>query len=100
MSDVGTAVVTSFVSAFTTFLALAAFISHQTRDVKSEVKSDIDGLRTELKSDIGRLDGKIDGLRTEVKADISRLDEKFERLMFELLRHFREGGHPPPPQAA
>ena len=30
-------------------------------------------LRTELKGDIGRLDGKVDGLRTELKADIAAL---------------------------
>ncbi|MGH9037037.1 MAG: hypothetical protein ACRD0O_14845 [Acidimicrobiia bacterium] len=89
MNDVSTAVITSFVSAFTLFLAIAAFTSRLIKDVKGEIGN----LRTELKNEIG-------GVRTELKSDIARLDDKFERLMFELLRHFREGGHPPPPQAA
>jgi hypothetical protein len=96
MSDVGTTVITSFVSAFTLFLALAAFTSRQTRDVKG----DIGELRTELKGDIGTLRGEITDLRSEVRSDIRRLDEKFDRLTFELLRHVRDGGHPTPPQAA
>jgi hypothetical protein len=89
MSDVSTAVITGFVSAFTMFLAVVAFTSRQCRDVKSELKEDIGSLRAEVGE-----------LRTEVKTDIRRLDEKFERLMFELLRHFRSEGHPPPPEAA
>jgi hypothetical protein len=89
MSDIPTAVITGFVSAFTMFVAVVAFTGRQVRDVKSE-----------LRADIGRLEEKSDSLRIELKTDIGRLDEKFERLMFELLRHFREGGHPPPPQAA
>jgi len=100
MSDVGTAVVTSFVSAVTLFLALATFTSRQTRDLKSELKGDIASLRTELKGDNASLKTEIESTRTELKADIGRIDEKFDRLLFELLRHFREGGHPPPPQAA
>jgi hypothetical protein len=78
MNDVPTAVITGFVSAFTMFLAVAAFTSRLIGTAKSEIKADINRLDT----------------------GINRLDEKFERLMFELLRHFREGGHPPPPQAA
>ncbi|HEY3239567.1 MAG TPA: hypothetical protein VGL92_08390 [Acidimicrobiia bacterium] len=89
MSDIPTAVITGFVSAFTMFLAVVAFTGRQVRDVKSELKADIGEVRADLH-----------GLRSELKADIGRLDDKFERLMFELLRHFREGGHPPPPQAA
>ncbi len=89
MSDVSTAMITGFVSAFTMFLAVVAFTSRQCRDVKSELKEDIGSLR----ADVGEL-------RVEVKTDIRRLDEKFERLMFELLRHFRGEGHPPPPEAA
>lgn len=96
MTDVGTTVITSFVSAFTLFLALAAFTSRQTKDVKG----DIGELRTEVKGDIGTLRGEITDLRSEVRSDIRRLDEKFDRLMFELLHHIREGGHQPPPQAA
>ncbi len=118
MTDVGTTVITSFVSAFTLFLALAAITSRQTKDVKGdigelrtevkgdigtlrgELKGDIGELRTELKGDIGTLRGEITDLRSEVRSDIRRLDEKFDRLMFELLHHIREGGHQPPPQAA
>ncbi len=107
MTDVGTTVITSFVSAFTLFLALAAFTSRQTKDVKgdigelrTELKGDIGELWTELKGDIGTLRGEITDLRSEVRSDIRRLDEKFDRLMFELLHHIREGGHQPPPQAA
>jgi hypothetical protein len=78
MSDVSTAVITGFVSAFTMFLAVVAFTGRQ----------------------IGDLKGDIDTLRTEVRSDIRRLDEKFDRMMFELLHHIRKGGHQPPPQAA
>jgi hypothetical protein len=34
------------------------------RDVRAEFKGEIDGLRTEFKSDIGRLEGNIGELRT------------------------------------
>ncbi len=100
MSDVSTAVITGFVSAFTMFLAVVAFTSRQCRDVKSELSRQCRDVKSELKEDIGSLRADVGELRTEVRTDIRRLDEKFERLMFELLRHFRSEGHPPPPEAA
>lgn len=100
MNEVGTAVVTSFVSAFTLFLALVTFTSRQHRDLKSDLKGDIAELKSELKGDIAGLKSELESTRTEVRADIHRLDGKFDQMMFELLRHVREGGHQPPPQAA
>ncbi|MHB1763893.1 MAG: hypothetical protein ACYCPR_12290 [Thermoplasmataceae archaeon] len=41
--------------------------------LRTELKGDISGLRTELKGDISGLDTKMDGLRTELKGDISEL---------------------------
>lgn len=85
MGEVVTAVVTGFVSALMAFVAVAVFTGRQIGD---------------LRGDIGDLRGEIAELRTEVRSDIHRLDGKFDQMMFELLRHVREGGHQPPPQAA
>ena len=82
MTDVSTAVVTGFVSAFTMFLAVVAFTGRQIRELKSDLRDEMREMKTELRMDVGRL------------------DEKFERLMFELLRHVGDSGHEPPPQAA
>ena len=43
------------------------------RDFRTEVKADIDGLRTELKGDIADVRAEVDGVRTELKADIDGL---------------------------
>jgi len=56
--------------------------------LKGHLDGRIDGLRTELKGDIARLDDKIDtkidGLRTELKGDIAKVDTKIDGLRTEL----------------
>ena len=104
MTDIATAVITGFVSAFTMFLGVVAFTGRQIGDVKAELKDEIGSLRTDLRGEIADLRTDLGGeigslrtdlrgesvdLRTEVRADIRRLDEKFDQMMFEVLRHVR-----------
>jgi chromosome segregation ATPase len=50
---------------------LAATETRLTHTIHEEVNGQIGALRSELKSDIGRLDTKIDSLRTELKGELS-----------------------------
>jgi polyhydroxyalkanoate synthesis regulator phasin len=69
----------------------------QVQDVRTELKGDIQrldaniqDLRTELKGDIRRLDANIQDLRTELKGDIRRLDANIQDLRTELKGDIQE----------
>ena len=57
---------------------------------KTELRIEIQDVRTELKGDIQRLDANIQDLRTELKGDIRRLDANIQDLRTELKGDIQE----------
>ncbi len=58
---------------------LQDFIAPQLEALKAEISSvrgEISAFRTEMRTEIRRLDEKIGSVRNEIKADIARIDEK------------------------
>ena len=55
---------------------------------ETELRTEIRGLRTDVREDLGRMDDNINGLRTEVREDLGKMDDNIDGLRTEVREDF------------
>ncbi len=104
-------IITAFVAALGTIGSTVGLVAYLLRDLGTELKDEIQDLRTEVRSELrdeigglrielrSDLRDEIGGLRNELRDEIGELRSEVRQVLVELLHHVQSGHHPPP-QAA
>jgi hypothetical protein len=75
-------IITAFVAAVGTIATTVGLVAYLLRDLRAELKGEIQDLRTEL--------------RSEFHTEIGELRAEVRQVLVELLHHVQTGHHPPP----
>jgi predicted nucleic acid-binding Zn-ribbon protein len=68
----------------------SALLKIQFNEVHNDLRTEISGVRTELKGDVASLRGEIASLRTELKGDIADVRLEIAELRIEMHQMFRK----------